>query len=100
MMADLLFGQAGEFSPQEHIQIPGMGNMRGYQTMHIKSQQMCTVNLECPSNSLIRLFTDVGYHDDFAFDVGVRLVLGPVSLNVPLYTRVNGPWELRWSIGF
>ena len=80
--------------------------------MHIKSDQMVALNLEFPSNTLIRVFTDVGYYDEFAFDVGVRLVLGTetfpvlplyglsISVNLPLYVYIPGePWKLRWSIG-
>ncbi|GAH90487.1 unnamed protein product, partial [marine sediment metagenome] len=37
MLPDIIFGQAGYWSPQEHIHIPGDGNMRGYQALHIKS---------------------------------------------------------------
>jgi hypothetical protein len=98
-LADIVFDQAGALSPQEHIHIPGDGNMRGYQTMHIKADHMFCVNLELLSHLPVRLFTDIGFHDDLAFDLGSRLVLGPVSLNVPFYTLTDAPWELRWSIG-
>jgi hypothetical protein len=100
MLADIIFGQAGDFSPQGHIHIPGDGNMLGYQTLHIKSEQMCCINLEFPHNSPIRMFTDFGYYDKFAFDVGACLVLGPVSFNVPFYILSDQPWKIRWSIGF
>ena len=113
LLSSLLFGQSGRYSPQEHVHIPADGNMRGYQTMHIKSDQMVALNLEFPSNTLIRVFTDVGYHDEFAFDAGIRLVLGTetfpalplyglsISVNLPLYAYIPGePWKLRWSIGF
>jgi hypothetical protein len=97
---DLIGGQSGTFSPQERIHIPGNGNMRGYQTLHIKSNEMYCMNLEFPSNSRVRIFADAGFYGDFAFDVGARLVLGPFSFNVPFYTLSDEPWELRWSIGF
>jgi hypothetical protein len=100
MIADLLFGQSGYLSPQEHVHIPGDGNMRGYQTLHIKSDELVAVNLQFPSSSPLRVFTDIGYYGDYAFDVGVRFVLGPVSLNIPLYMVSDEPWSLRWSIGF
>jgi len=111
--ANLLFSQSSTYSPQERIHIPGMGNMRGYQTLHIKADQMYVLNLEFPARSLIRVFTDIGYHDRFAFDVGVRLVVGTetfatlplyglsISINLPLYAYVEDePWQLRWSLGF
>jgi len=97
---DLIGGQSGTFSPQERIHIPGDGNMRGYQTLHIKSDEMYCMNLEFPGNSRVRVFADAGFYGDFAFDVGARLVLGPFSFNVPFYTLSDEPWELRWSIGF
>lgn len=100
MLADLVFGQAGYWSPQEHLHIPGDGNMRGYQTRHIKSDQMYCVNLEFPDNSPIRIFSDFGYYDDYAFDVGARLVIGPLSFNLPFYTLSDDPWKMCWSIGF
>ncbi|MBE0432973.1 hypothetical protein IBX73_05840, partial [candidate division WOR-3 bacterium] len=110
-LADLLFGQSGPYSPQEHLHIPGDGNMRGYQTLHSKSDQMYVMNLEFPARSLIRIFSDVGYHDRFAFDAGVRLVIGSetipaipvpgfsIAFNLPLYAYAPGePWKMRWSL--
>jgi len=112
-VADLLFNQSGTFSPQEHLHVPGDGNMRGYQTLHTKSDQIYALNLEIPARSLVRIFTDIGYYDDFAFDVGVRLVLNSetvaqlplfglsISVNLPVYAYAPGePWKLRWSISF
>jgi hypothetical protein len=110
--ADLLFSQSGSMSPQEHIHIPGQGSMRGYQTLHLKSDQLFALNLEFPATSIIRVFADVGYYDELAFDAGISIVIGaetvsslPVSgfglsANVPLYTYADQPWKLRWSIGF
>ncbi|UCF71687.1 MAG: hypothetical protein JSW49_05295 [candidate division WOR-3 bacterium] len=111
-LAETLFGQSGPYSPQERVHVPGDGNMRGYQMMHIKSDQMYALNLEFPARSLLRVFTDIGYYDHFAFDIGVRLVIGTetflaaptnglsVSLNLPLYSYIEGePWKLRWSLG-
>lgn len=100
LLADLLFAQKGYFSPQEHIHIRGGGAMRGYQTLHIKSDQLYCVNLEFPSRSLIRFFVDFGYYGDFALDVGASIVLGPLSFNFPFYTHTDEPWKFRWSIGF
>lgn len=113
LLASLLFGQSGTYSPQERVHIPGDGNMRGYQTLHIKLDQMYVLNLEFPARTLIRVFTDVGYYDKFAFDVGVRLAVGSetfpflplyglsVSANFPLYSYIEGePWKFRWSFGF
>lgn len=97
---DLIGGQSGTFSPQERIHIPGDGNMRGYQTMHIKSDQMYSMNLEVPNTTPIRLFTDIGYYDEFAFDIGARFVLGPFSLNCPFYASTDQSWQFRWSVGF
>jgi len=99
LLADLLFSQKGYFSAQEHIHIPGDGNMRGYQTLHIKSDKLYCINLEFPSKSPIRFFTDFGYYGDYAFDVGVSIVLGPVSFNFPFYILSDEPWKFRWSIG-
>lgn len=111
-LADLLFNQSGTFSPQERLHVPGDGNMPGYQTLHLKSDQIYALNLEIPARSFIRVFTDIGYYDDFAFDVGVRLVVNAetvaqlplyglsISVNLPLYAYARGePWKLRWSIG-
>ena len=112
-LADLLFNQSGTFSPQEHLHIPGDGNMPGYQTLHLKADQIYALNLEAPARSLVRIFTDIGYYDDFAFDVGLRVVVNTetiaqlplgglsISVNLPLYAYAPGePWRLRWSIGF
>ncbi len=112
-LAGALFSQSGTMSPQERLHIPADGNMRGYQTLHIKSDRMYTLNLEFPNNTLVRAFVDVGYYNEFAFDTGLRLVIGAesfpflplyglsISLNVPLYTYTPGePWKLRWSLGF
>lgn len=97
---DLIGGQSGTFSPQERIHIPGDGNMRGFQTMHIKSDEMYSLNLEFPSSSAVRVFADIGYHGEYAFDIGARFILGPFSLNCPLYASLDQPWEFRWSVGF
>jgi hypothetical protein len=110
--ADLFFSQSGSMSPQEHIHIPGYGSMRGYQTFHFKSDQLFAMNLECPATSFIRVFADIGYYDELAFDAGISLAISaetisslPVSgiglsANFPLYTYTDQPWKLRWSIGF
>jgi hypothetical protein len=113
LLGSLLFGQSGKYSPQERIHIPGNGSMCGYQTLHIKSNQMYALNLEFPTRTLIRIFTDIGYYDEFAFDVGVRLAIGSetlpflplyglsISANFPLYTYLaDEPWKFRWSFGF
>ncbi len=97
---DLIGGQSGAFSPQERIHIPGDGNMRGYQTMHIKSDQLYCMNLEFPGDTPVRIFTDVGYYGEFAFDVGARLVIGPFSFNCPCYASTDQSWQFRWSVGF
>ena len=112
-LANLLFDQSGTFSPQERVHIPADGNMRGYQTLHIKSEGMVALNLEFPTRSIIRAFIDIGQYEEFAFDAGLRLVIGTetfpslplyglsLSVNVPLYAYTPGePWKLRWSIGF
>lgn len=112
-LAGALFSQSGTMSPQEHLHIPADGNIRGYQTLHIKSENMYALNVEFPTNTLVRAFADVGYYDEFAFDAGLRLVIGAesfpflplyglsISLNLPLYAYIPGePWKLRWSLGF
>lgn len=97
---DLIGSQHGTFSPQERIHIPGDGNMRGYQTLHIKSDEMYCMNLEFPRNTRIRIFADAGFYGDFAFDVGARFVLGPFSFNCPFYASTDQGWRFRWSVGF
>lgn len=98
-IADIIFGQQGYWSPQEHIHIPGDGNMRGYQTMHLTTDGLICMNLELLTHLPVRVFADLGYYEKAAFDVGCRVVLGPVSLNMPLYALTDDPWEFRWSIG-
>ncbi len=99
ILADLFFGQAGYFSPQEHLHIRGDGNMVGYKTLHIKSDEMYCFNLELPSKFPVRLFADYGYYGEQAIDFGAKLVLGPISFNFPFYTKTDEPWSLRWSMG-
>ena len=86
--------------------------MRGYQTLHLKSDQVFALNLEFPATSIIRVFADVGYYDELAFDAGISLAISAetisslpvsgfgISANFPLYTYTDQPWKLRWSIGF
>ena len=100
LMADLLFSPKGYFSPQEHVHISGNGNMLGYQTMHIRSNEMYCLNIESPSQFPLRAFVDLGYYGEYAADFGTRIVLGPISFNFPFYTKTDEPWKLRWSIGF
>jgi hypothetical protein len=97
---DLIGGQSGALSPQERIHIPGDGNMRGYQTMHLRSDQLYCVNLEFPADTRVRIFADAGYYDDIAFDIGARFVLGPFSFNCPLYAATERSWQFNWSVGF
>jgi hypothetical protein len=99
-LPDILFSQRGYFSPQAHLHITGDGSMRGYQTMHINSEKIYCLNLEFPRKSPIRLFADIGYYGNYAFDAGASIVIGPVSLNLPFYTLTSEPWRFRWSIGF
>jgi hypothetical protein len=87
--------------------------MRGYQTLHIKADQMYAVNIEFPTHTLIRVFTDVGYYNKLAFDAGVRLAISSetfpglplyglnIAANFPLYSYLEGePWKFRWSFSF
>lgn len=99
LVGHLFFGQVGYFSPQEHSHITGDGNMLGYQTMHIKSDEMYCVNVELPSKFPIRIFADFGYYGEYAADFGAKIILGPISFNFPFYTKTDEPWKLRWSIG-
>ncbi len=94
------FGQKGYASPQEHFHVSGDGNMRGYQTLHIKSDEMFSINLEFPTRSPIRVFADFGYYGDYAFDVGACIVIGPLYINIPFYIVSDEPWKIRWSVGF
>ena len=113
LLGNLLFGQSGPYSPQERFHVLGDGNMVGYQTRHIKASQMYALNLELPARALVRVFTDIGYHERFAFDVGLRLVIGSetipalvipgfnLSFNLPLYTYLEDEtWRLCWSFSF
>jgi len=105
-IANLIFSQSGDYSPQERIHIPGDGNMRGFQSLHIKTDRILCLNLELPMNLPLRLFGDYGYYrasgGQFvaAYDFGCRVVLGPVSLNLPVYADREKVWSARWSIGF
>lgn len=96
-----LFGgsQKGYFSPQEHLHIAGDGNMRGYQSLHLNSDALYTMNLVIPRTTPLRIFTDIGYCDRFVYDIGAQIVIGPVSVNIPFYIFSDEPWRLRWSIG-
>jgi len=96
----LFFGQKGYASPQEHFHVSGDGNMRGYQTLHIKSDKMFSVNFEFPTSSPIRIFADFGYYGSFALDLGACIVIGPLYINMPFYILSDEPWTLRWSVGF
>ncbi len=105
MIPDLLFSQQGYFSPQEHIHIPGSGNLRGFQTQHIKTDGLVAMNCELPSHGMFRFFGDIAAYrldNDWenAWDWGFRLVLGPVSFNVPVHANGEKVWKARWSIGF
>lgn len=105
MIPDLLFSQQGYFSPQEHIHIPGGGNLRGFQTRHIKTDGLAALNCELPCRGLFRFFGDIAAYrsdDDWerAWDWGFRVVLGPVSFNVPVHADGEKVWDARWSIGF
>lgn len=99
ILADLIFGQGGYFSPQNHLHMRGDGNMLGYKTLHIKSDELYCINLELPAQYPLRLFADYGYYGEYAVDFGAKVVLGPISFNFPLYTKTDEPWSLRWSIG-
>jgi hypothetical protein len=105
-VANLIFSQSGDYSPQERIHIPGDGNMRGFQSLHIKTDRILCLNLELPMNLPFRLFGDYGYYraDDGQFvpawDFGGRIVLGPISFNLPIYADGEKIWSTRWSIGF
>jgi hypothetical protein len=105
-ISDLFFGQKGSLSPQEHIHITGDGNMAGYQTLHVNADELYCINADLPSTWIVRLFADAGYYRaapagyETAFDVGVRIVLGPVFVSLPIYTKTAQPWEFRWSVGF
>ncbi len=99
LLAALLFSQKGYFSPQEHLHIDGDGNMLGYQGDHINALEIVCANVELPSKFPLRLFADFGYYKKSAFDTGLRLVLGPFSFNLPLYTYGVEKWRFNWSIG-
>ncbi len=112
-LADLVFSQKGDLSPQEHIHITGDGNMTGYQTQHVKSDELYCTGLELPSNLPLRLFGDFGFYRDHttagsamrsAYDGGLKITLGPLSLIFPFLYKdlANGQpyWTLNWSIGF
>jgi hypothetical protein len=104
-LANLIFSQSGDYSPQEHIHIPGDGNMLGYQMLHIRTDRILCLNLELPARLPLRIFGDAGLYRngvtwDRAYDVGVRAVLGPISFNLPINANGEKVWSARWSIGF
>jgi hypothetical protein len=106
-IANLIFSQSGDYSPQERIHIPGDGNMRGFQTLHIKTDRIFCVNFELPARWPIKLFGDYGYYRAVGtgsfttvYDLGFRVVLGPVSFNLPVYANQEKVWSARWTIGF
>lgn len=99
LLADLFFNQRGYFSPQEHLHTNGDGNMVGYQGDHIRSTEMFCVNLELPARLPLRIFGDFGYYGETVLDFGMRLVLGPIEFNLPLYATGYKPWRLNWSLG-
>ena len=106
-IANLIFSQSGDYSPQELIHIPGDGNLRGFQTLHIKTDRIFCLNTELPARFPIRLFGDCGYYRTVgsasfsgAYDLGCRIVLGPLSFNLPVLANGEKVWSARWTIGF
>lgn len=102
-LADLFFSQKGDLSPMEHLHVDGNGDLVGYQTLHIATDRIATANLELPSRFPVRLFCGAGAYgaaDGWtpAWEVGVRAVLGPLSLHVPLLVKDADRAWLRWSI--
>ena len=85
--------------------------MRGYQTLHINHDELYALNIEFPERSPVRVFTDIGYYDQLAFDVGLCVVVSAdmftslpldnvgIRFNAPLYAYSDQPWRFRWSIG-
>jgi hypothetical protein len=112
-LADLVFSQRGDLSPQERVHITGEGNMTGYQTRHAKTRELYCAGLELPQNIPLRLFGDYGFYRDnqapgsplsTACDAGLKIAIGPISFNFPfLYKDLatgQPHWTLDWSIGF
>jgi hypothetical protein len=108
-----VFSQEGYLSPQEHVHITGDGNMNGYQTQHIKTSELYCIGLELPRNIPFRLFGDYGIYRDQtagdgslrdAYDAGLKIAIGPVSVNFPFLYKdlaTSQPhWTIDWSIGF
>ena len=105
-ITDLFFGQKGYASPQEHIHIKQDGNLAGYQSYHIKTDGLFCINMQLPEYFPLRIFSDFGYYYNedslkwqYAYDAGVKIVLGPLGFVLPVYIR-DKFWTKNWSVEF
>ncbi|MCX7995578.1 MAG: M1 family metallopeptidase [candidate division WOR-3 bacterium] len=106
-ISDLFFGHKGYASPQEHIHIKQDGNMAGYQGYHIKTDGIISLNLQLPEGFPLRIFGDLGYYYnrdslkwEYAYDTGIKIVVGPVGVILPLYNHIDKLWPKNWSVEF
>ncbi len=104
-ISDLFFGQKGYASPQEHIHIKQDGNMAGYQGYHIKTDGLVCFNMQFPEGFPLRIFGDLGYYYngdslkwEYAYDTGLKIVLGPIGFILPLYNHIDRFWPKNWSV--
>lgn len=104
-ISDLFFGQKGYASPQEHIHIKQDGGMAGYQGYHIKTDGLICLNMQFPAGFPLRIFGDLGYYynDDsskweYAYDTGLKIVVGPLGFVLPLYNHIDKFWPKNWSV--
>ncbi len=104
-ITDLFFGHKGYASPQEHIHIKQDGNMAGYQGYHIKTDGLLCMNMQFPEGFPLRIFGDLGYYYngdslkwEYAYDTGIKIVVGPLGLILPVYNHIDKFWPKNWSV--
>ncbi len=111
-LARYLADGKGAFGTQEHVHVPGDGNMRGYINQYRRDRVMATANLgvELPCLPL-GLFVDVGALSTelssledapLLVDFGVELDLNLLRLYVPVWVSHprdgEGTWGFRWLL--
>ncbi|MEO0126173.1 MAG: M1 family metallopeptidase [candidate division WOR-3 bacterium] len=106
-VSDLFFGHKGYASPQEHIHIKQDGNMAGYQGYHIKTDGLICINSQFPEGFPLRIFGDLGYYYngdslkwEYAYDTGIKIIVGPIGFILPLYNHIDKFWPKNWSVEF
>ncbi|MEO0137198.1 MAG: M1 family metallopeptidase [candidate division WOR-3 bacterium] len=103
-LTNLFFSQKGATSPQERIHIKEDGNLSGYQGYHLKTDYLGALNLQFPEGFPLRIFWDLGYYHDegtrgvYAYDIGFKIIIGPVGFILPLYNHLDH-WGIKtWSV--